>query len=216
MKKLAFGFFGTHYNPNYLHWSGRYKTVDFRNSFYNYKKYLFDYFYNEFNDIDIFISSFKSIIEETLILTYQPKKYSFFQIFKNAPRYYPKNFLIINLLESIINYSKEHNVNYDNLLLTRFDLEFLIHFDNMKNKINYKKFNNISILEYDNVICDNFYLMPFDYIHNFLSIFKKNKTGNPHHFTGFFIENFKEINYLHDERVGVSSLSSYDIIENWP
>ena len=215
MKKLAFGFFGTHYSPNYLHWSGRYKFVDFRNSIFNYKKFLFDYFYKEFKQIDIFLSSFESELQENLLSTYKPKAYSFYKIFKNAPKYYPKNFITINLLNLIKNFSKENNIVYDNLLLTRFDLQFLINFDNMKNKIDYTKFNNISVLEHNAIICDNFYLMPFNYINDFLLIFEQNKTTNPHYFKNFFVEKFKQINYLHNEYKGIAYLSSYDIVENW-
>lgn len=215
MKKMAFGLFGTSYNPNYKHWSGRTKVVDFRKSFYNYKKNIFDYFSKENFEIDVFISTFENELKDNLLLTYNPKKAEFYRMFKNAPQYYPKNYLIIKLLESIIQYSKQNNVKYDNLLLTRFDLEFLIPFNKLDNQINYSQFNNFSILEHQNVICDNFYLMPFNFIEKFLNIFLKNKNSNPHYFKNQFIENFEKINYIHNEYVGIAYLKSYTIIHNW-
>lgn len=53
------------------------------------------------------------------------------------------------------------NMNYDLVLITRFDLLFQKKFH--ESNIQFDKFNLVSILERPHLICDNFYLFPFKY-----------------------------------------------------
>jgi hypothetical protein len=54
MGKIALILFGISYYENYKHWSGMKTIVDFRLSFENYKKFIYDYFINLGYNIDVY------------------------------------------------------------------------------------------------------------------------------------------------------------------
>ena len=79
--------------------------------------------------------------------------------------------------------------------------------------IDLNKMNIMSILEDDYLICDNFYLFPYKYIHVIIDIFKNATKYTTFHIPSHGLKNIFEekigINYLKNEFVQVSKLSSY-------
>jgi hypothetical protein len=58
MKKVALILFGISYEKNLNHWTGANYIIDFRKSFENYKKYIYNYFNNLGYEIDTYWSPF--------------------------------------------------------------------------------------------------------------------------------------------------------------
>lgn len=95
------------------------KTIDYRESLDNYKKNIFNAFPND--DIDVYISTYESEIQESLINDFKPKAY------------YLDNFP--GIIQDVVdrNYEIVRNINngikliddeYDLYIITRFDLLF--------------------------------------------------------------------------------------------
>ena len=103
--------------------------------------------------------------EQKLVNMYKPIKYSLIKTQKN--RHYSRNIKFID----VINLCLSSNIKYDHVLITRFDLLFQKNFE--KSNIDLDKFNLVSILEREHLICDNFYLLPFSKLQKLHEISKK-------------------------------------------
>ncbi len=126
-KKLAIGLFGIHYNESYFHFHGRYNKIDFRDSLQNYKEYIINYYSKLGYEIDFFISSYESDMQNILLNSYPAKKFLFTKYTKNKiDSYIPRNKRISELMNMILDYQTENNINYDLFIITRFDLKFKI------------------------------------------------------------------------------------------
>ena len=77
---------------------------------------------------------------------------------------------------------------------------------------NISKLNIFSILEYNYVICDNFYMFPGNILNKMIEIFnfKSNDNGIGHHLKNKF-ESLFEVNYIKNEYCQVHQLSSYKL-----
>lgn len=204
MKKNKIGllFFGIHYLENYNHWKGIYK-IDFRFFIKNIFDKIINYFNKKF-DIDIFICTNYSNYLQDLLDIYKPKDYCIIENKDN--NILSKNLKLQGVIECFYNYKKKKNIHYSNLIITRFDIFFRKNFEN----INLNKFNLISILEKNNLICDNFYMFPYKYFKIFYDIILDIGDKNLHFFKNIF-ENYFNINYIHNEFTDVPNLLFYSL-----
>ena len=126
-------------------------------------------------------------------------------------RHLSRNKKLLNVIELCLN----NNVDYDLILITRFDLLFQKDFS--KSNIKLDKFNLVSILEMDHLICDNFYLLPFSKLKKFYEIAKKNVHKSFHCIKQDIekIDNKEFVNYILNEKKGSCSLSFYKIVRNY-
>ena len=149
------------------HWQyGTLYSVDYNNSYENYQKYIFEYFTNKGYDIDVYISTniLPDNYKEDLLVKYKPVKCNFIE--NEDDIYLSKK----NKINDVINLCLKTGREYDLILITQFDLLFQKDFANCN--IQFDKFNIVSILEYPNYICDNFYLFPYKYLSEFSKIIK--------------------------------------------
>lgn len=150
--KTAILFFGIHYKENYTHWyKNNILKIDFRENFENNKKYLL----NMFNDKDLYLSTYESDIN---LENYFPKSKIKYHQYNNSNRIYQSNLLLMNGLKMI----RENKRLYDLIIVSRFDLLF---FENII--FDKKKFNIVSELEKKNLLDDNFYIFPINFLDKF-------------------------------------------------
>ena len=209
MALLLFGISKIHY----YHWNNKIKLnkniVDYNYSYDNYKEYIFDFFENKGYTIDTYFSTniLNKNDEIEILEKYKPIAHNFMKDESNGKKSRNVKF------DNVITMCLEKNINYDLVLITRFDLLFKKNFD--KSNIILNKFNLVSILEKPNSICDNFYLFPYKYLKNFSIIVKKNKNINKNfHYIKEDIENLLKpdtINYILNEYVHIPQLSFYKI-----
>lgn len=203
---IALLFFGIHYQENmYINSNINYPhRIDFRYYVKNIREKFIDYF-KQFYNMDIFLSTNESSIQNELIQTYQSKKYSF-----NNQR--GRNTKIKRGLQLIIEYMKERGIVYNAIAIIRFDIYFLKNFVINQN-IYMNKLNLVSILEQNHLIDDNFYLFPINYLYNMYEIFctcTDIKKEEAHYLKKLFDKYFK-VNYICNENKFVSKLSFYKL-----
>lgn len=208
--RLALVFFGFHYQK-YFHWKIKKNIlIDYRKSFDNYQTFIFNHFQNLGFEIDIFFSTYTSEKLDQLIKDYQPKKYIVLdKIIEKKD--ISRNLHFRNGLKLVVDYQKEHNFNYDNILITRFDILYRIPFK--KSKIDLKKFNLISHLEPYRLIDDNFYLLPEKNLKKLLHLAHYDKSF---HFLGKKFGKFFNLNFIYEEGpIGINNLSFYSFVRNF-
>lgn len=206
--KLAVLLFGLS-KCEYHHWSLKKNVlIDYNESYNNYKKYIFDFFKNKGYDIDIYFSTnlMNNEDKQEIINKYQPLKYNFIK--NNKDKIKSRNIR----LNHVIDLCLTSKIEYDLVLITRFDLLFKKDFEN--SNIDYDKFNLVSILQRPELICDNFYLFPYKYLIIFSNIVKKNLSKSFHRIQKDLYEKFniENINYINNENCVIAALSFYKII----
>jgi len=208
--KLALCFFGFHYQK-YFHWKIKKNIlIDYQKSFQNYQEFIFKYFENLGFEIDVFFSTYSSEKNNQLIFDYQPKQYLFLNKIISE-KSISRNTHFRNVLKLVIDYQKENNLIYDNLLITRFDILFKISFQN--SKINLQKFNLISHLEPFKLIDDNFYLI---HQKDLLKLFKIAHYDKSFHLLEKKFKKFFDLNFIYEEGpIGINHLSFYSFIRNF-
>lgn len=212
MKKLALVLCGYHYFEGMpIKFFEKGQLINYKNSFDNYKKYIFQYFNSLGFDIDVFISSYKSLKENELLEDYKPVAYKFIEPITNWSshvKYYSKNKILIDGIKLVLN----HKEKYDNVLITRFDLFFLKKFSSCNIKLD--KFQLIStclIKEDDIMIDDNFYLFYYEILDSFLDIMEK--TINIHGEYKYKYLKKLNIEYILDEGpIPIHNLSFFKIL----
>ena len=203
--KLALILFGISLEINRYWQYGALYSVDYKNSYDNYQRYIFDYFKGKGYDIDVYISTNKLNSENDIaeiIDKYKPVKY---RIADDCEDY------IISRnkkLESAIDLCIEGGGEYDLVLITRFDLLFQKDFAD--SNIQLDKINIVSVLERPNLICDNFYLFPHKYLKDFQKVIRKCANIN-HRNIKNDLEKIAPINYILNENRDISELSFYKI-----
>lgn len=208
MKRLAIVFTGLHYAPVCRDWHFAHVTdvvnrVDFRQYVKNIKTMLYGYFENKGYLIDTFISTSHSVIDDELVTTYRPEKIIYLE---NTSR--------LNKIMGAFKMLSEHTPEqYDLICFTRFDIHFMKNFDN----INVNKFNIVSVLEKEDLIDDNIYIFPQNYLAQFgniLHIFSTVGNSNGrlifHTAKKMFHDAF-DINYICNENVSVPNLSFFKL-----
>lgn len=203
--KLALILFGISLEINRYWQYGALYSVDYKNSYDNYQRYIFDYFKGKGYDIDVYISTNKLNSDDDIaeiIDKYKPVKY---RIADDCEDY------IISRnkkLESAIDLCIEGGGEYDLVLITRFDLLFQKDFAD--SNIHLDKINIVSVLERPNLICDNFYLFPHKYLKDFQKVIRKCANIN-HRNIKNDLEKIAPINYILNENRDISELSFYKI-----
>lgn len=196
--KIAILFSGLHYFENYKHWSNKIYNIDFRYYYGNIKNKLINLFKDKY-DIDIFICTNNSIILSQLLEIYKPLAY---ELDNENNRIYKT--------KKVLNLFKKYNFdnNYEFFCLTRFDIYFLKDLS----ILNYNSINITSILETNNLLDDNFYLIPKGYFDVFINtILKLNiNSKNAMHFIKDDLKDCK-IHYLLNENVVVKDLSFFKL-----
>ena len=205
MKKVALIFFGLSYHKYFNHWTGGNFLVNFRNSYENYQKFIYSYFHKLGYEIDVYFCT--NILEKEhlieLLNMYKPKKYSMIENYDNI--FKSRN----TKLSSAIKCCLDSNIKYDICLITRFDLLFQKEFETCN--INFETINIVSILEKPNLICDNFYLLPYRLLEEFYKLIENNIETRFHDIIEP-LSKISEINYILNENVFVAELSFYKIV----
>jgi len=203
--KLALILFGISLEINRYWQYGALYSVDYKNSYDNYQRYIFDYFKGKGYSIDVYISTNKLNSDDDIaeiIDKYKPVKY---RIADDC-----KDYIISRnkKLESAIDLCIEGGGEYDLVLITRFDLLFQKDFAD--SNIHLDKINIVSVLERPNLICDNFYLFPHKYLKDFQKVIRKCANIN-HRNIKNDLEKIAPINYILNENRDISELSFYKI-----
>ncbi|GAB5366673.1 hypothetical protein AAMO2058_001163700 [Amorphochlora amoebiformis] len=218
-KSIAILLTGISYATHLSHFGNSYYEVDFRASLCNYKFRLIDYLRaNGYVDIDIFVSTNDSPLREVVVDVYQVKP-------ENA--YFEKRLVslvngsetsaegesgglslskskLLKGMELIMNATKR----YDQVLITRFDLEFVKPFHSVT--VDWSRMNLISRLDSPELIDDNFYLFPYRVLKPFYDMYIRSNT-----FSHGLIHNIEElgpVNFLLDEGVNIGLLSFFKIV----
>tara|TARA_X000000950_G_C13642170_1_gene548050 strand:- start:98 stop:667 length:570 start_codon:yes stop_codon:yes gene_type:complete len=185
--------------------------INYEDSYDNYQKYIYKYLNDKGYSIDVYFSTNISNNDEhkKIIKKYNPIRYSFIENEKNKEL--SRNKKLVNVIELCLN----NNVDYDLILITRFDLLFQKDFE--KSNIKLDKFNLVSILEIEYAICDNFYLFPFSKLKQFHEITKKNINESFHFIKDDIekIDNKEFVNYILNEKTNIENLSFYKIVRNF-
>ena len=209
--KCAILFFGMSYCEYEKHKNKNKVQINYLLSYDNYKEYIFNFLHNNGYSIDVYFCTNTScyFIQKKLVETYQPVKYSFIKNENNKEL--SRNKKIIEVIELCLN----NNINYDIVLITRFDLLFKKSFE--ESNIKFDKFNLVSILERDHLICDNFYLFPFSKLNKFYEISKNNFNKSFHKIKDEIenIENKEFVNYILNENKKIAKLSFYEIVRSY-
>lgn len=178
--------------------------VDYRKYVKNIDTKLFNFFRKDDYEIDTYVSTNNSEMKENMIRTYQPK----ISIFDDKTTRVEK---IIKILQAIYENVIFNKNGYNLICITRFDIYFMRELCGVKKDM----FNIVSILEKDNLIDDNFYIFPFQYIGRFMSILqtichdKKNRLVL--HNIKTQLERVFNVNYICNENVGVLFLSFFKL-----
>jgi len=220
-KKIAICFFGLSKCKDEECRRGRCMEIDhFKYNYENYQEKIFDYFLGKGYKIDVYFSTndtMNDIENNKLINAYKPINYNF--IDENLyPAVQPggptptkmasKHRKVENVLEMCL----DSKIDYDLVLLTRFDLIFNDNFNESNIKLD--KFNIVSELERPCAICDNFYLFPFKYLREFLEIAKDYRTTlKGYHMMRGAIEKRlnTKINMIKNEKKRILDLTFYTI-----
>jgi hypothetical protein len=144
--KFALCFRGITYLDSYNHCHGLpiYK-IDFRDTYSSIKENIIDDIITNGNNLDTFITTYNSILNDELINIYSPKKYNFTDYsdvpFDNIEEITAKIYIkqTLELISMIETYENEKNFKYDFIIITRSDLYFYQKFT--KINIDYNVFN---------------------------------------------------------------------------
>ena len=213
-KKLALIYFGISYLENYYNKTiNKIYNIDYKKQQQNHIDFIHRYFKKLNYDIDIFISTNEeNNYNKNILHEYNAKdiKYCCNDDTNNAA--ISRNIKVKNGIEMCLNYANKNNINYNHVLLTRFDIEFKINFIN--SNINLKKLNIVSLLEKENFICDNFYLLPFNLLEKYLVLVNEN-IEKIHHYIKCKYENLCEINFIYNQPGRrISQLDFYKLKRN--
>jgi hypothetical protein len=215
-KKIALILFGySYYEGIPIIYFENGQLINYKNSLDNYKKYIFQYFKSLGYDIDVFISSYNSIKEKELLEDYNPVAYKLNKPITNWQSQIKRmccNERIIEGLSLCATHSENNNIRYDNILITRFDLYFMIDF----NKVNFKfdEFQIVSFLDNNENkgMDDNFYFFPFKYLNIFNNILKENSSNNNRHYYYKLITKYIDIACIYNENKPVGGLNFFKIV----
>jgi len=208
MKKIAICLFGVSYRESYLHHTNNIYQINYEKSINNYKNFLFNYLDSKNFSYDIFFSTYSTEKDDQLLEYLEPKKHTFVKDHVSN-RIQSRNSHFINSLQNCLKYSKNNDINYDYVLMTRFDLKFKIPFYDVD--FDFETLNLVSILEKPHFVDDNFYLFPFDKAEQLLKLSIDKKKILFHFIKKELEEIFKKINFLKNEHCFVHQLSFFKI-----
>ena len=210
--KLAVLFFGKSKCKHYHYWNHTTNVIDYEKSYENYQKYIFDFFKSKGYDIDVYFSTniLNDIDRKKICETYNPVKCNYIEdITVNTEQ--DNNLARNTKFDNVLDLCIQSGITYDLILITRFDLLFKKDFN--QSNIDLDKFNLVSILERPNLVCDNFYLFPYNFLEKFSIISKKYLYKRFHDIQSDLYDSFKRenVNYILNEGVLVKDLSFYKV-----
>lgn len=157
-------------------------SINYKNSIDNYKEYLF-----ENNDVDIFFHTYNNpnLNVTELVKDYNPKSFSITPYMNQDDAKEKYNSCLISCITVInlfLSYIAQHNIEYDYIILTRFDLNFKVKLSDLQ--LTKKKFMITCMTESPMSSDDNFYVMDIDNLKKFLYILVRSqpKCGLHHEF----------------------------------
>ena len=210
--RLAFLVSGISYKDDYEHFSKHNFMISWKKSIQNYRENILSYFLERNYDIDTYLctNDLKPKMQESLLKDFNPKDYRFLSD-KMCLCNFPRNARIKTVIEMCLN----SGIEYDLVILTRFDLFFKNKLQD--NDIDPSVFNAVSTLENKEHMCDNFYIFPFKFLQNFLSIVDENLHKLKHfHFIMNDIKQFSDIRFICDENKHINTLSFYNFVRITP
>jgi hypothetical protein len=188
--KIAYCLRGIHYID-----SDHYRT-DFTYSIDNNNKYIIDEFKKHIFDIDYFISTYDSEKLNSLIDYYKPVEVRTRKYSQTDERFHQQCLHHLNLIEMILNYETTHNIKYDLIVNTRFDLIFFRKLSQMN--IDITKIN--SVFKHTSGSCDdNFILIPRNYLMEFYIAIKhiiSNSNSYTHTFAKYLPDDI--VHYMYE------------------
>lgn len=209
-KRLAILLFGLSYVEKYWQWySKRDVKIDYRLCYENHQKFIVKYFKSLGYEIDFFLSTNDSKMKNQIIKDYNPKGTYFGDLYSKGDNRKNRNYRVMKGIELILNYSNKNKIKYDNVLATRFDLEFQEDFS--KSNILLDRFNLVSQMEKVKRICDNFYLLPGHMLEKFYKITVETLNMNAHCIRWHFENQNIDLYYFKNEKTYVHLLSFYKI-----
>jgi hypothetical protein len=178
------------------HWSHAHaKTeINYNKSIENYKEHIYEYFSEQDQDIDVYITTNEMHESEQLNILniYQPKKYCFMK--NHVDKIISRNMKMCEVMKLCL----ESEKHYDLVLITRFDLIFKKKFS--ESNIDLTKFNVTTTHDKNVHICDNFYLFPYDSLKPLYDIVNADHNKMCHHIKNEIenINGIEYINYIYD------------------
>ncbi len=209
MKKLALLLFGISLYKDRKHWAYHTKvySIDWRLSYDNYQKYIIDFFRSKGFDIDIYLVSntLEEADKQELLEKWKPKAYDFLDVNNDYTcRCRQRNEKIIRVIELC----KKSLIQYDNILITRFDLKFKLPFDKLP--LDYSMFNSAFYMT-KMEMCDNFLFMDSKSLEVFYNATCDNMELMGHRLK-LIIEKQQPINYLFNVEDNTLKKSRYNYL----
>jgi len=156
--------------------------------------------FKELYEFDVFICTNHSTIESELNL-YHPVHIHFIDDPNHT--YHLKKY---NGLRDVFEYSLCKCVKYEFICMTRFDIYFTEPL-----KLDVSKLNIFSVLEHNEVICDNFYFFPGKILPIMLHIFSNAGDKHAGHLLKNIFESLFEVHYIKNEYTYIHELTSYKL-----
>lgn len=201
---MAILFFGKHFGEN-VHWSKNVYQIDWRESLTNYKTMVFDYFQQEY-EIECYAGTYDTSKLSDVITDYNIKGYKL-----AAPahtRHLSRHGCVISAFEALF----ESDKVYDMVLLTRFDLKFMVPFSEVEIKPD--QINVVSRLEHEHLVCDNLYIFPFSLAKKIYAMFVAHGCKVSYHFLLAHLKRIAQVHFLLDQGRLVEDLDFYKIVRN--
>jgi hypothetical protein len=151
-------------------------------------------------DVDIFLNTYKTDLHDTLIDKLHPVKILYNNMRTEAPMQYIIPTQIIECCELVKNYEIENNINYDYIIITRFDLTFNNAYSEYN--IDYNKINMECMFVPNDSSGynsgDNFFLFQRSYLDLIIDSVRNclKEKSNSHQLFKYFLRNKLETHYI--------------------
>jgi len=118
--KIAVAFKGVHYMNGSHNW-----YIDFEKQVPNFKNCILHDLQSKGHDVDIFLSTYEYSSEKTELLKtlYSPARLNFIPYIENEERFSSQYRHYFNIFEIINEYQMQNCINYDLIIITRYDIE---------------------------------------------------------------------------------------------
>jgi hypothetical protein len=207
--KLALLLFGNSKFEYVRNGTSHLSEVDYRKSVNNYKKYIYGYFERLGYEIDVYLSTNAMSADDKreLLETYKPKGVAYLEHAPGSSAYYCRN----AKLNTATDLCLASGVAYDLVFVTRFDLLFQKDF--AEANIALDKFNVVSLVSRENLICDNVYLFPHSFLRPFSIMAKLNIHKNFHTMEDALRTQYGDVNFMWNESgKEIAELDFYKIV----
>lgn len=194
-KRLAIGLYGMSYRPAYKNWrdSLALQTIDYRASLDNYRTKLIEPFKQAGYDVDVFFSTDKHELFESVRNDYNPKACLAFGD-TSRDSHHCRNVTVQNTLQLI---DTEQSVSglYDLVVFTRFDLHWK--YNPVDFNFDETKFNLPMICDGEQIIDDNIMIFPGRMVSPFLNLTRAHMKRLFHTMYDEVVRTFGDVAFLH-------------------